>query len=151
MTLGAAGLDRRARCRERGVVRERRVVAEDARLELVQRRPRLQPQLINEVPSRGAIDIERLRLPPRAIQGEHRQLLEPFAGRVTLRLGDQLPDQVSLPAEPQFRGSPQLERAHPSLVERRRVSEQRGLARQPGKGRPRHSPSASRAAVDAAA
>jgi hypothetical protein len=110
-------------------------MAEDALLELVQRRPRLQAQFVDEVPARGAVDVQRLRLPPGSIEGEHDQLLQPFASGVALRLRDQRPDQAGVASEAELGCGPHLEGTYSPLVERRGVGAQRGLAGQPGEDR----------------
>ena len=50
---------------------EARVLVEDRRLEALQLRPGLDPDLLDQCLSRRAKGLERLRLPAGAIEGEH--------------------------------------------------------------------------------
>ena len=71
---------------------ERRILAQDRLLELLQRRAWLDPQLVHQQPPPLAVPVERLRLPPRAIEGEHqlgaRALPQRLLRDEPLELGD---------------------------------------------------------------
>ena len=125
MTLRSAGSAAGLADRSAGASRERRVMAEDAILELAQRRPWRQAQVVDEVAVRGPVDVQRLRLPPGSIEGEHDQLLQPFASRMALRLRGQLRDQAGVPSETE------LAAAHSSnaLLVARRAPRRRRAAR----------------------
>jgi len=69
--------------RRRGAGRlEIELLAENRRLELLQTRARLDPQLLDEHPTPLLEHLERLRLPAGAVEREHQLLPEPLAKRV---------------------------------------------------------------------
>src|SRR5262249_25403925 len=61
---------------------EARVLAQDAQLELLQRGPRVDAELLDERPPSALEDGERLRLPVAAIQREHQLAAETLAKSV---------------------------------------------------------------------
>ena len=63
---------------------EARILLEDALLEVAQRGAGLQPELLVEPPPPLGEDLERLRLPPAAIEGEHELAAQALAQRVLL-------------------------------------------------------------------
>ena len=65
----ALELDRQLRNRRGGI--EARVLVEDRRLETLQLRPGLDPDLLDQRLSRLAVGLERLGLAAGAIEGEH--------------------------------------------------------------------------------
>src|SRR5207244_1760102 len=67
--------------------RERRVLAEDRLLQLLERGTRLDPQLVDEVPPRRLVRLQRLRLPAGAVEREHQLAAQAFSERMP---GDQL-------------------------------------------------------------
>ncbi len=73
--------------------RELGIVIQDLPLEALQLPARLDAELVDERPSRGLVDVERVRLAPRAIEREHQlatqPLLEWMLGDEGLELGDQ--------------------------------------------------------------
>ena len=65
-----------ATCHSRGgldaqAARERRILLQDAALELAERVARLEPELLEQVLARVAIGIERLGLPAGLVEGKH--------------------------------------------------------------------------------
>jgi hypothetical protein len=85
--IGASGL-------ELGRQVERRILAEDRLLQLAQLPPRLDAELLNEHSARVVVDLERLRVTTRAIQGEHQlrgcSFLVRMLGDERLELADEL-------------------------------------------------------------
>ena len=61
-------------------------------LELAQPRPGLDPELVHEEVARAPVEVERVRLPAGAVEGEHQELARPLAQRLRrdelLELGD---------------------------------------------------------------
>ena len=76
---------------------ERRVVAEDRLLELLERRARLEAELLDEARSGRPVHLERLRLAAAAVEREHAQRLEALAQRVLGRQRLELADELGLP------------------------------------------------------
>jgi hypothetical protein len=118
---GLVGLRRRFRGQRRLDHRrqERRVMAEDLLLELAQVRPGLEPEVLDEPGTRVAVGLERVGLPPRAVEREHELPSQPLAVRV---LGDQfsqLADHLGVAAERQLGVHAPLERRHAQLLQRR--------------------------------
>jgi len=67
----------RGRCALR--LGQRLVLAQDRPLELLQRRPGLDPELIDEQLPPGPVGLERLGLPPGAVEREHQLGARPLA------------------------------------------------------------------------
>jgi hypothetical protein len=92
-------------------------VAEHGLLERLQRRARLDPEVLDESDPRLAIGVERLLLSPAAVEREHLLLAETLAIRMR---GDQqleLREQPVVPAERELRLVPQLDRLESPLLE----------------------------------
>ena len=64
---------------------ERRVLLEDPALELLQLRSRFDAELVDEPSSRRPVGLERLGLPPAAVERGQPQSLEPLSQRVLAR------------------------------------------------------------------
>ena len=62
--------------------RERRVLDEDAPLQVLERSPRLDAQLVGEGPAAGGVALERLGLAAAPVQREHELAAEPLAQRM---------------------------------------------------------------------
>ena len=141
--------------------RERRVLDEDAPLQVLERSPRLDAQLVGEGPAAGGVALERLGLAAAAVQREHELAAEPLAQRMLvderLELADELgalPEpEVGLDALLQAGEAPLLQPGDlslgPLLVgevgERRAAPEGEGLAQRRGRagrvaGRQRRAP-----------
>ncbi len=122
LALAAEEWSRRSRqpplCRRPGLRSvQRRVVSEDRPFELPERIARLDPELVDQRPSRPLVDGERVRLPSRAIEREHQLSAKPLPKRV---LGDQaleLGDELAMAAEPEIGVDPILECRDSKLLE----------------------------------
>ncbi len=70
------------------------LLAEDRRVQLLELRPRVDAQLVEQDAARLLVDRERVRLAARAVQREHQQRARPFAecvrGGKSLQLGNDL-------------------------------------------------------------
>jgi hypothetical protein len=99
---------------------EARVLAEDRLLELLQRRPRLQPQRVTGL----AHALERLQrggLAAASVLREHQLPAEPLAAGVLRRERLQLGRELAVAAERQVRLHPVLQRGQPELLEPRHL------------------------------
>ena len=94
----------RGRCasRERGRRIEFRIVLEDRLLELAELAARLQPELIGEQVPAAAVDVERVRLPSRAVEREHQLRPPAFPERIVANKRLEFGDQLRVPAERKF-------------------------------------------------
>ena len=91
--------------------------------------PRVDSELFDESPASLLVDLQRLRLAPRAIEREHVLAAQPFAigvgGNERLELGHEL----AVTAEREVGGDPLLERHQVKLLEPRRLEgRERNLA-----------------------
>ena len=96
---------------------ERRVLIENPALELPQALARLQAELIYQRPAPFLVGLQRLGLPPGAVEGEHELSPEPFAERV---LGDerlQFADELMVASELEVCFDPLLLSREAELVE----------------------------------
>ena len=105
----------------RGAARRRqvqaRVLAEDAQLELAQRRPGSMPSSLDERPASALEHLQRVGLPAAAVEREHQLAAQALAEHV---LGDErleLRHQVVMAAERQVGVDAILERGEPQLVQ----------------------------------
>ena len=128
-----------------------RLLAQNRLLELLERRARIDAELLDERAARVPVDVERLRLPPRAVEREHELGAEALAERVG---GDellQLADDVRMPAEGEIRLDPALERGQAQLLEARDRRLRERLVGEVGERRPAPEARASRSVSAAAA
>ena len=65
------------------------------------------------------VDVERLGLPARPVEGEHQLHPERLAQRMLCRERLELADEIGVTAEGEVRGDPILERDQPKLLEAR--------------------------------
>ncbi len=96
---------------------QRRVLPKDRLLQLLERRARIDPELVDEGPARVLVGVQGLRLPARPVQRRHQIPPQPFAERV---LGDQrlqLPDQLVMAPECEVGVDPELDCCQPDLLE----------------------------------
>ncbi len=127
LALLAAPADERGRSRSqpgyRPSVRSRRrdvqlrILIEDRPLEAAQRRPRLDPELLDQRGPRRPVGVQSLRLPARAVEREHQLASQALRKRV---LGDQaleLSDELVGAAEGEVCIDAILERAEVKLFE----------------------------------
>ncbi len=96
---------------------ERRILLEDPPLQIAELRPRLEPELVGEPAANGRIVLERLRLPSRAVQRQHRELLQSFPQWILAREGEDLAERFGLSAELELRAEALLEGDQPQLLE----------------------------------
>ena len=122
--LASVGAERRHERRERQCVadnrpadrallgrRERGVVAQDRALELLQRRARLDPELLHEQPPPLAVGRERVRLAPGPVQRRHQLTARLLPQRLLLDELRQLADEALVLAELELGLDPLRERA----------------------------------------
>ncbi len=93
------------------------ILAQHPPLELLQLRRRVEPELVGEREPRRPVDLERLRLAAAAVEREHQLAAQPLAQGVRSDQLLQLPDERSVPAEPELGVDPLLLRRHAQLVE----------------------------------
>ena len=111
-------------------------MAEHRSLELLQGRPRLDAKLLDQRRPRRLVGGQRLRLPPRPVEGEHQLAAEPFPQRV---LGDQaleLGDELRTLAALEIGVDPPLLRRETELLEPRGLFAREGLKCEIGERRP---------------
>ena len=87
---------------------QRRVLPKDRPLQLLERRARVDPELVDERPARILVGVKRLRLPTRPVQRRHQIPPQALAERV---LGDQrleLSDQLVVAPEDEVGVDPEL-------------------------------------------
>ena len=104
------------RCRRHGKARRRRgslrgrgefgVVLEDPSLQLAQARPRFEPDLLAQPSADVRVVLQRLRLPPAAVERDHRLSLQPLAVRVLARNPENLGEHLLMSPEVELRVDP---------------------------------------------
>ena len=109
---------------------------QDRLLELVQRRARLDPELVDEQPPRLAIDLERLDLPAGAVERAHEHRAQPLAQGVRADECLELSDELGVAAECEVGLDPQLERPQAELFESRDLDLRERLVDEVGERRP---------------
>jgi hypothetical protein len=92
-------------------------VIQDRALQLAQRLARLDPQLANERPAPVLVDLERLRLPPDAVKGEHQLGAQALAQRMLSDEPVELGHEIQVAPECQLGADPVLERRDAKLLE----------------------------------
>ena len=108
-----------ARRRARRRRRELGAVGEDLGLELAQLRARLEPQLVAHLPSAVAVGLQRLGLPPAAVEREHELAAYALAQRVLAHERLELADHLRVAAERQVCVDALLDGDQAQLVEPR--------------------------------
>ena len=107
-------------CRRRRALRRGwKLLAQDRLLELLERRARIDAELLDERAARVPVDVQRLCLAARTVEREHQLGTEALAERVG---GDellQLSHDVRVPAEGKIGLDPALERGQAQLLEPR--------------------------------
>ena len=96
---------------------QRRLLPKDRPLQLLERRTRLDPELVDEGSARILVRVQGLRLPARPVQRRHQIPPQTFAERV---LGDEcleLADQLVVAPEREVGVDPELDRCQPDLLE----------------------------------
>ena len=117
----AGGIERRDEDRpfgrRSGLVVENGVVLENRLLERLQRRCRLDPEIVDELRSTRPVHGERVGLSPRAIEREHELAGGRLAQRVLVDERLELGDHVSMPTEGEIGVDPHLDHGEPQLLE----------------------------------
>ena len=111
-------------------------MAQDRRLQLAQRRARLEPQLLDQQLAPGAVDVERLGLAAGAVEREHQQaagaLAQRLGGDQLLQIGQRL--RVAAALQPPV--GELLARHEPQLLQAGDLRPQRALVGEVGQHRP---------------
>jgi hypothetical protein len=115
--LAALGLDRR--CHDAGGQVELLVVPQDRLLELLQLGGRIDAELVDERLPRLAVGLERLCLPPCAVERQHQLSTQPFSQRMLGDQGFELADELSIPPEIELRGDQVFAGRRPALLDAR--------------------------------
>ena len=97
---------------------------------------RLEPPLLVERTAGRLVRVERLLLPPGAVQREHEEAAEPFAVGVLRGEPGRVGDRVVVAAELDLRLDPVLERGQPELVEAGDLALEERLEREVGERGP---------------
>ena len=94
-------------------------MGQDPGLQLAQFRARLEPELVTHVPPAVAVGLQRLGLPPAAVEREHELAAYALAHRVVAHQRLELSDHLCVAAERQVCVDALLEGDHAQLVEPR--------------------------------
>ena len=86
-------------------------------LEALEPLPGIEPELLDEQPPPLLVDVERLGLPARAVEGEHQLSSEAFAKRLPGDKCVKLGDELRVPAQREVGVQPLLDCAHPEFFE----------------------------------
>ena len=90
---------------------------QDLRLETLELRPRLDPELVDEAAARGLVGVEGLGLAAGSVEREHQLPAEGLAQRMLAHERLQLADDVAVAPQLQVGVDPLLERHEPELLE----------------------------------
>jgi hypothetical protein len=119
---------------ERGKA-ERRVLAQDRALQRAQLRARLEPEFLDEQAPSFAVSVERVRLPPGAVQRQHqlgaKTLLQRVFGDESLELADKL----GVATKSEIGLDPRLDGNDPQVLETRNLGLSERLEREVGECR----------------
>ena len=107
--------ERRTRPARRPV--KSRILKQHRLLELLQREPRIAPELLPQTCARVGHHRERISLSPTPMQGEHEQTSQPLAQRVLAHQPLELGDQLGVAANREIGVEAQLERDQPQLFQ----------------------------------
>ena len=126
--LEAAADERRRRLRQRSDTGahllgrgQRRIVPEDAALELLQGRAGLEAELIDEQPPGRAVRVEGVLLPSRAVERENVLLVQALTERLFGEQLLELAEQRAVPPERELRIVPQFGRRQALVVQATRL------------------------------
>ena len=98
---------------------ERRILPEDRPLELLKRRARLDPELVDEGTAGVLVSVQGLRLPVGPVQRRHQLAPEPLAEGVLGDVGLELRDEFVVAPECEVGVDAELDRTEPDLLEPR--------------------------------
>ena len=115
---------------------EPRVLPKDRPLQLLERRARIDPELVDERPARVLVGVQRLRLPTRPVERRHQIPAQAFAERMLGDEGLELRDQLVVAPQCEVGIDAELHCCQPDLLEPgdRRLGE--GLVREIPERRP---------------
>ena len=105
-------------------------------MQIAQRAPGLDPELLDQRRARGLVDGERIGLAPRAIEGEHELPAQSLAQWVLGGERLELADELGVLARCEIGVDPLLQRAEAQLLELRRVRLRERLVGEVGQRRP---------------
>src|SRR5581483_6748133 len=108
----------------------RRLLAEDRRLEPLEERARLEPERVHERPAALPVDLERVRLPARAVEGEHQLASQPLAQRLRADERLELGNELGVAAERELRLGALLHERQPQLAQARDLRLRERLVRE---------------------
>ena len=97
--------------------RERRIVPQDRLLQLPERRPGLEPELLVQHAPGRLVGLERLGLAPAAVEREHQLAAEPLVEWVLLDQRLELGREIGVAAQLQLGVEQVLRRGEPQLLE----------------------------------
>ena len=128
----------------RGGQIERRILGEDALVQLPEPGARLDPDPVDERRARVAVGLERLRLPPATVEREHPLAVDALAQRVLGGQRVQLADHLGVATGLDVGVDRHLGGAQAQPLEAAYLGGRERLLGEVGQRRPRHSASASR-------
>ena len=110
-----------------GEALERRIVAEDRALQLLQTGAGLDPELVAECPPSASVRLERLCLTTASVEGEHQLRAQALAVGVRRNEGLELGDERVVVPEREVRFDPGLDRRQAELLQARDLGLGEGL------------------------
>jgi len=111
-------------------------VTQNLALEIAQRRAGLERQLVGEQSPPGAVDVQRLGLAARTVEGEHQLAAQMLAIGVHGHELAELAHQLVVPPQPKLCVDPPLERRQALLGQPGKLVPRRGPQREPGERAP---------------
>src|SRR5439155_8660982 len=116
-TLTVSDHEDRALRRSAAFELQGRILPQNRALELLERRARVDAQLVDERPARILVCLERFGLSSGAVEGEHQMSAEALAQRVLADETAQLRDQLRVTTQHKVRLNPLLERGQAQVFE----------------------------------
>lgn len=92
-------------------------MSEDRPLQTLQSLPRLEAELLGEEAPARLVDLERLRLASRAVEGEHQLAAQAFSERMLVHEHFQLANEVGVPADGEIGVDPVLKTGQAELLQ----------------------------------
>ena len=143
---GRAALELDGQLHDRRRRVEARVLGQHRRLEALQLRPGLDPDLLDQRLARAAVGVQRVGLPPGAIEGEHALSVEALAQRLLRDQFLETGDHLVVASGGELGVDRELDRPQVKLLEPADLGAANGSAATSASGAPRQSSSAARAA-----
>ncbi len=113
---------------------ERRILLEDAAMQLAKLRAWLQPELVVHPPPKLGVVVERVGLATGAIEGQHREALYAFPQGLISCHRERIGKHLVVPAELQRRIEPRLQGNQPKLLEPLRLGAREAVVHHVGVG-----------------